>query len=334
MGPDEYHDALPGARGTGPGRQRLHERDGRLDPAPGAGVPRRAAPGTAARAARHARHPPRATSRGGSTSAASSGCAGADDGVLPVPRATTRSRSSTGPATAERYGDISRLDRILEAEGDSTNRYKVSKQADVLMLFQLLTAEELYALLDRLGYPHDRRTIPRTIAYYLDRTCHGSTLSKVVHAWVLARSDRRRAWDYFLRGAGERHRRRRRAARPARASTWAPWPARSTCCSAGSPAWRPAATCSGFDPFLPDALARMRLPDALPAAHRDRGGHRPRDRSPSAARRPAPPCSRSASATSSSASTRAAPCRFPSGAAATDRFACSGGPLVRASRDR
>ena len=97
-----------------------------------------------------------------------------------------------------RYGDISRLDRILEAEGDSPNRYKVSKQADVLMLFQLLTADELYVLLDRLGYPHDRRTIPRTIAYYLDRTCHGSTLSKVVHAWVLARSDRRKAWDYFL----------------------------------------------------------------------------------------------------------------------------------------
>nr|MBA3967125.1 glycoside hydrolase family 65 protein [Nitrospirales bacterium] len=34
-----------------------------------------------------------------------------------------------------RYGDIQRLDRILEAEGDTPNRYKVSKQADVLMLF-------------------------------------------------------------------------------------------------------------------------------------------------------------------------------------------------------
>jgi trehalose/maltose hydrolase-like predicted phosphorylase len=98
----------------------------------------------------------------------------------------------------QRYGDISRLDRILEAEGDSTNRYKLSKQADVLMLFQLLTADELYAVLDRLGYPHDRRTIPRTIEYYLGRTSHGSTLSKVVHSWVLARGDRRRAWSYFL----------------------------------------------------------------------------------------------------------------------------------------
>lgn len=97
----------------------------------------------------------------------------------------------------QRYGDISRLDRILEAEGDSPNRYKLSKQADVLMLFHLLTADEFYAVLDRLGYPHDRRTIPRTVAYYLDRTSHGSTLSRVVHAWVLARSDRARAWDFF-----------------------------------------------------------------------------------------------------------------------------------------
>jgi trehalose/maltose hydrolase-like predicted phosphorylase len=100
-----------------------------------------------------------------------------------------------------RYGDISRLDRILENEGDSTNRYKLSKQADVLMLFQLLPAGEFYAVLDRMGYRYDRQTIPRTIGYYLDRTAHGSTLSKIVHAWVLARSNRKKAWGYFLEAA-------------------------------------------------------------------------------------------------------------------------------------
>jgi trehalose/maltose hydrolase-like predicted phosphorylase len=99
---------------------------------------------------------------------------------------------------AQRYGDISRLDRILEAEGDSPNRYKLSKQADVLMLFHVLSSEEFYAVLDRLGYAHDKDTIPRTVGYYLDRTCHGSTLSKVVHAWVLARGNRRKAWEYWL----------------------------------------------------------------------------------------------------------------------------------------
>ncbi|MEZ5582228.1 MAG: hypothetical protein R3F37_05080 [Candidatus Competibacteraceae bacterium] len=41
-------------------------------------------------------------------------------------------------AYREKYGDIHRLDRILEAEGDSANRYKLSKQADLLMLFYLL----------------------------------------------------------------------------------------------------------------------------------------------------------------------------------------------------
>src|SRR6185312_5513711 len=67
---------------------------------------------------------------------------------------------------AQQYGDISRLDRILEAEGDSPNRYKLSKQADVLMLFHVLTSEEFYAVLDRLGYAHDKDTIPRTVGYY------------------------------------------------------------------------------------------------------------------------------------------------------------------------
>jgi trehalose 6-phosphate phosphatase len=96
-----------------------------------------------------------------------------------------------------RHGTIRRLDRILEAEGDSTNRYKASKQADVLMLFYLLSAEELRGLLDRLGYRLEPAAIPRNVDYYLKRTSHGSTLSGVVNAWVLARSDRPRSWRFF-----------------------------------------------------------------------------------------------------------------------------------------
>jgi trehalose/maltose hydrolase-like predicted phosphorylase len=96
-----------------------------------------------------------------------------------------------------RHGDIRRLDRILEAEGDTVNRYKASKQADVLMLFYLLSADELLALLDRLGCPLRPDAIPRNVDYYLRRTSHGSTLSGVVHAWVLARSDRLGSWRFF-----------------------------------------------------------------------------------------------------------------------------------------
>jgi alpha,alpha-trehalase len=98
----------------------------------------------------------------------------------------------------DRYGDIGRLDRILEAEGDTPNRYKLSKQADVLMLFYLLSARELTDLFSRLGYPFDPvRDIPRNVEYYLSRTTHGSTLSRIVHAWVLARLDRARSWEHM-----------------------------------------------------------------------------------------------------------------------------------------
>jgi alpha,alpha-trehalase len=97
----------------------------------------------------------------------------------------------------EKYGDIQRLDRILESEGDTPNRYKASKQADVLMLFYLFSAEEIAELFERLGYGFEYETIPKNIEYYLQRTSHGSTLSRVVHSWVLARSDRSRSWSLF-----------------------------------------------------------------------------------------------------------------------------------------
>jgi len=97
----------------------------------------------------------------------------------------------------KKYGNIQRLDRILDAEGDTPNRYKLSKQADVLMLFYLLSADELGELFRRLNYPFEYETIPRNIEYYLKRTSHGSTLSRVVHAWVLARSKRELSWHLF-----------------------------------------------------------------------------------------------------------------------------------------
>jgi beta-phosphoglucomutase family hydrolase len=96
-----------------------------------------------------------------------------------------------------RYGNIMRLDLILEAEGDSPNRYKLSKQADVLMLFYLFSAEELAEIFAQLGYAFDGAAIPRTVDYYLRRTSHGSTLSSIVHGWVLARSHRKRSWSLF-----------------------------------------------------------------------------------------------------------------------------------------
>ncbi|MFI9749732.1 glycoside hydrolase family 65 protein [Streptomyces collinus] len=96
----------------------------------------------------------------------------------------------------KRYGDIRRLDRILEAEGDTVNRYKASKQADVLMLGYLFSPTELQDLFGRLGYRLDEETWLRTVDYYLARTSHGSTLSGLVHGWILSRARRAEAWKF------------------------------------------------------------------------------------------------------------------------------------------
>ncbi|QHC24176.1 glycoside hydrolase family 65 protein [Streptomyces sp. GS7] len=96
----------------------------------------------------------------------------------------------------ERYGDIRRLDRILEAEGDTVNRYQASKQADVLMLGYLFSPAELSGVFGQLGYRLDDDIWRATVDHYLHRTSHGSTLSALVHAWVLARVRRADAWTY------------------------------------------------------------------------------------------------------------------------------------------
>jgi alpha,alpha-trehalase len=99
----------------------------------------------------------------------------------------------------EKYPNIQRMDRILEAEGDSPNNYKITKQADVLMLFYLFSAPELKTLFKQLDYPFEYETIPRNVDYYVHRTTYGSSLSWVVHSWVMARSDRKRSWSFFLK---------------------------------------------------------------------------------------------------------------------------------------
>jgi trehalose/maltose hydrolase-like predicted phosphorylase len=89
------------------------------------------------------------------------------------------------------------LDRVLEAEGDSTNRYKVSKQPDVLMLLYLLAQDELRGLLAGLGYEVSEEQLVRTVDYYFARTSHGSTLSAVVIAWILTRYAPHKAWRFL-----------------------------------------------------------------------------------------------------------------------------------------
>ncbi|WP_405009789.1 glycoside hydrolase family 65 protein [Kitasatospora sp. NBC_01539] len=119
------------------------------------------------------------------------------DGVLSQFDGYERLAELDWAAYRRRYPDLRRLDRVLEAEGDTVNRYRASKQADVLMLFYLFSAREVRDLLRRLGYPAGHELQHRTTDYYLRRTVHGSTLSAVVHAWVLTRTDRRASWRFF-----------------------------------------------------------------------------------------------------------------------------------------
>ncbi len=120
-----------------------------------------------------------------------------DDGIISQFEGYEKLEELDWEAYRARYGNIQRMDLILEAEDDSANRYKLSKQADVLMLVYIFTADELRGLLERLGYRLTTAELVRNVEYYAARSSHGSTLSRVALAWVLARSDRSRAMAFF-----------------------------------------------------------------------------------------------------------------------------------------
>ncbi|QBQ56538.1 trehalose-phosphatase [Nitrosococcus wardiae] len=120
-----------------------------------------------------------------------------DDGIISQFEGYGNLKEFDWEGYRKKYDNIQRLDRLLEAEGDTVNRYKASKQADVLMLFYLFSAEELGELFAQLGYAFDPEKIPKNIDYYLQRTSNGSSLSWIIHSWVAARRDREHSWQLF-----------------------------------------------------------------------------------------------------------------------------------------
>jgi len=82
----------------------------------------------------------------------------------------------------KKYGNIYRMDRILKAEGKSADGYKVAKQADTLQTFYNIDETEVTSILSNLGYKLSDDYLAKNLEYYLQRTSHGSTLSRVVHA--------------------------------------------------------------------------------------------------------------------------------------------------------
>nr|WP_159084381.1 hypothetical protein [Dongshaea marina] len=103
----------------------------------------------------------------------------------------------------EKYGNIYRMDRLLKAEGKSADDYKVAKQADTLMTFYNLHPQKIDEILGDLNYQLPENYLEKNLEYYLARTSHGSTLSRVVHA-QLAQMVRNEtlSWDLFLDALG------------------------------------------------------------------------------------------------------------------------------------
>jgi len=103
---------------------------------------------------------------------------------------------------SEKYGNIRRMDRILKAEGDTPDNYKVAKQADTLMIFFLLPLKEVKETIRNMGYHFDDEhdLLSKNYAYYINRTSHGSTLSYIVHSYILKflDVDMQIKWNWFM----------------------------------------------------------------------------------------------------------------------------------------
>ncbi|HIW72431.1 MAG TPA: glycoside hydrolase family 65 protein [Candidatus Levilactobacillus faecigallinarum] len=98
----------------------------------------------------------------------------------------------------KKYGDISRMDRILKAEGKTPDAYQVAKQADTLMPLYTLDVTQVKALLHQLGYDLPDAALGRNLQFYLDRTTHGSTLSRIVYAALTALAGQGdQSWRYY-----------------------------------------------------------------------------------------------------------------------------------------
>ncbi|GHP13044.1 kojibiose phosphorylase [Lentilactobacillus fungorum] len=101
-------------------------------------------------------------------------------------------------AYRKKYGDISRIDRLLKGEGKSPDSYQVAKQADTLMAYYELPFSEVQAVINRLGYQLPANYFTTNLRFYLDRTTHGSTLSRIVYS-VLDEMDGNmdQSWQLF-----------------------------------------------------------------------------------------------------------------------------------------
>lgn len=96
--------------------------------------------------------------------------------------------------------ESSRIDWALEAIGETADGYKITKQADTLTLFYLFSQRELRELFARMGYHLEHGALERTADYYLARTTHRSSLSRITYAGALAHIDLGKSWELYQQG--------------------------------------------------------------------------------------------------------------------------------------
>jgi beta-phosphoglucomutase family hydrolase len=122
-----------------------------------------------------------------------------DEGILEQFQGYFGLKELDWDAYKEKYDNIYRMDRILKAEGKSPDDYKVAKQPDTLMAWFNLDDSEIKEILSGMGHSPAEDMLGANYDYYFGRTSHGSTLSRIVHAY-LANELRRgeSAWNLYM----------------------------------------------------------------------------------------------------------------------------------------
>ncbi|MBT8334559.1 MAG: hypothetical protein KJP19_09015, partial [Deltaproteobacteria bacterium] len=94
-----------------------------------------------------------------------------------------------------------RSDRRIRAVGMDPDDYQIQKQADTLMVYYILGPNEVKRVVRIMGYELPEDHLLKNLNHHLPRTSHGSTLSFITHAMVLANAGRTADSWYFFRQA-------------------------------------------------------------------------------------------------------------------------------------
>jgi len=91
-----------------------------------------------------------------------------------------------------------RADRRLRAVGLDPDDYQIQKQADTLMAYYNLGPGEVKRIVRMMGYELPEDHLQKNLNHHLPRTSHGSTLSYITHAMVLANAGRTaESWHFY-----------------------------------------------------------------------------------------------------------------------------------------